>query len=339
MLACLFAMLFSFSNEPPQVGRQVEKPATQSYENSPAVRPRVRQRSIFGPDDPTPDFQLHPEVNDESVSSVNSDVGVDASESTIGILASAESDDATEADSFFTRYWPYALIVVVLVGWLVSKLRLMQAPSFRHHVISERKKSETRTNLKGEFKASKRFQRNSNSDDSDADEISAVGKTELEPQLDQDEPKLNGQFKVASVLKTTNQDEPQLNQDEPHLDQGEPKLKGQFKVATRFQKPKKEKAASSIDQETSRLKATANGDKSSVGAKPDVQQPVDMSGDRPADDEFEFDDFNFNDFDDEYSASGSVVLSEEERAKILEAAEILAAVGKRKIVADDSRFK
>ena len=64
-----------------------------------------------------------------------------------------------------------------------------------------------------------------------------------------------------------------------------------------------------------------------------------MSGDRPADDEFEFDDFNFNDFDDEYSASGSVVLSEEERAKILEAAEILAAVGKRKIVADDSRFK
>jgi len=305
MLACLFAMLFSFSTEPPQVGKQVEKPATQSFENSIAKRPRLRQRSIFGPDDPTPDFQLHPEVNDESVSSVDSVLDADASESKVDILESAESDDAAEPDSFFTKYWPYGLMVLVLVGWFVSKLRLKQAPNFEHHFIPDRKKSETRSNLKGDFKASKRFQRNSNSDDSDADEIPAVGKTELEPQLDQDEPK----------------------------------LKGQFKVATRFQKPKKEKVANSIDEETSSRKATANGDKSSVGQKPDVQQSFDMSGDRPADDEFEFDEFNFNDFDDEYSTSGSLVLSEEERAKILEAAEILATVGKRKIVADDSRFK
>ena len=243
---------------------------------------------------------MHPEVNDESFSSVNSDAGVDASESKIGILGSAVSDDAAEPDSFFTRFWPYALLVMVLVGWLVYRLSLTKAPSFKYQVISDRKKSETRSNWKGEFKASKRFQLNSNSDDSGADEIPVVGKTELEPQLDQDEPR----------------------------------LKGQFKVATRFQKPKKEKGVSTIDEETSSLKATANGDKSSVGAKPDVQQTVDMSGDRPADDEFELDEF-----DDEYSASDSAVLSEEERAKILEAAEILAAVRKRKIVADDSRFK
>ena len=323
MLACLFAMLLFLSTEPPQVGRQVEKPVTQSLENSTAERPRLRQRAIFGPDDPTPDFRLHPEVNDESFSSVNSDADVDASESKIGILGSAVSDDAAEPDSFFTRFWPYALLVMVLVGWLVYRLSLTKAPSFKYQVISDRKKSETRSNWKGEFKASKRFQLNSNSDDSGADEIPVGGKTELEPQLDQDEPK----FKVASVLKATNQDEPQLNQDEP-------RLKGQFKVATRFQKPKKEKGVSTIDEETSSLKATANGDKSSVGAKPDVQQTVDMSGDRPADDEFELDEF-----DDEYSASDSAVLSEEERAKILEAAEILADVRKRKIVADDSRFK
>ena len=300
MLACLFAMLLFLSTEPPQVGRQVEKPATQSLENSTAERPRLRQRTIFGPDDPTPDFQLHPEVNDESFSSVNSDAGVDASESKIGILGSAVSDDAAEPDSFFTRFWPYALLVMVLVGWLVYRLSLTKAPSFKYQVISDRKKSETRSNWKGEFKASKRFQLNSNSDDSGADEIPVVGKTELEPQLDQDEPR----------------------------------LKGQFKVATRFQKPKKAKGGSKIDEETSSLKATANGDKSSVGAKRDVQQTVDMSGDRPADDEFELDEF-----DDEYSASDSAVLSEEERAKILEAAEILADVRKRKIVADDSRFK
>ena len=300
MLACLFAMLLFLSTEPPQVGRQVEKPATQSLENSTAERPRLRQRAIFGPDDPTPDFRLHPKVNDESFSSVNSDADVDASESKIGILGSAVSDDAAEPDSFFTRFWPYALLVMVLVGWLVYRLSLTKAPSFKHQVISDRKKSETRSNWKGEFKASKRFQLNSNSDDSGADEIPVGGKTELEPQLDQDEPR----------------------------------LKGQFKVATRFQKPKKEKGVSTIDEETSSLKATANGDKSSVGAKPDVQQTVDMSGDRPADDEFELDEF-----DDEYSASDSAVLSEEERAKILEAAEILADVRKRKIVADDSRFK
>ena len=300
MLACLFAMLLFLSTEPPQVGRQVEKPATQSLENSTAERPRLRQRAIFGPDDPTPDFRLHPEVNDESFSSVNSDADVDASESKIGILGSAVSDDAAEPDSFFTRFWPYALLVMVLVGWLVYRLSLTKAPSFKYQVISDSKKSETRSNWKGEFKASKRFQLNSNSDDSGADEIPVVGKTELEPQLDQDEPR----------------------------------LKGQFKVATRFQKPKKAKGGSKIDEETSSLKATANGDKSSVGAKRDVQQTVDMSGDRPADDEFELDEF-----DDEYSASDSAVLSEEERAKILEAAEILADVRKRKIVADDSRFK
>ena len=144
----------------------------------------------------------------------------------------------------------------------------------------------------------------------------AVGKTE-QPQLNQDDPQLEGQFKVTPVLKSANQDESQLNQDEP-------RLKGQFKVATRFQKPKSEKAASAIDEETSSL----------VGPTPDVQQPADTSADRPADDEFEFDEL-----DTEHSASDSVVLSEEERAKILEAAEILAAVGKRKNVTDSSRFK
>ena len=139
----------------------------------------------------------------------------------------------------------------------------------------------------------------------------------IRDRLNQDDPQLEGQFKVTPVLKAANQDESQLNQDEP-------RLKGQFKVATRFQKPKSEKAASAIDEETSSL----------VGPTPDVQQPADTSADRPADDEFEFDEL-----DTEHSASDSVVLSEEERAKILEAAEILAAVGKRKNVTDSSRFK
>ena len=318
MLACLFAMLLSLSTEPPQVGRQVEKPTPQSSKNSTDKEPRPFERSIFGPDDPTPEFQLHPEVNDESVSSGDADTGVDASESKIDVLESTESDDPPESDSFFARYWPYGLMVIVLVGWFVAQFRLKRAPSFKHHVIPERKQSEDGSKLKGEFKASKRFQKNSNSksDESAADEMPAVGKTE-QPQLNQDDPQLEGQFKVTPVLKAANQDESQLNQDEP-------RLKGQFKVATRFQKPKSEKAASAIDEETSSL----------VGPTPDVQQPADTSADRPADDEFEFDEL-----DTEHSASDSVVLSEEERAKILEAAEILAAVGKRKNVTDSSRFK
>ena len=315
MLACLFAMLLSLSTEPPQVGRQVEKPAPQSSKNSTDKVPRQYKRSFFGPDDPTPEFYLHRQVIDQSG---DSDTGVDASESKIDVLESTESDDPPESDSFFARYWPYGLMVIVLVGWFVAQFRLKRAPSFKHHVIPERKQSEDGSKLKGEFKASKRFQKNSNSksDESAADEMPAVGKTE-QPQLNQDDPQLEGQFKVTPVLKAANQDESQLNQDEP-------RLKGQFKVATRFQKPKSEKAASAIDEETSSL----------VGPTPDVQQPADTSADRPADDEFEFDEL-----DTEHSASDSVVLSEEERAKILEAAEILAAVGKRKNVTDSSRFK
>ena len=294
MLACLFAMLLSLSTEPPQVGRQVEKPAPQSSKNSTDKVPRQYKRSFFGPDDPTPEFYLHRQVIDQSG---DSDTGVDASESKIDVLESTESDDPPESDSFFARYWPYGLMVIVLVGWFVAQFRLKHAPSFKHHVIPERKQREDGS-LKGEFKASKRFQKNSNSksDESAADEMPAVGKTE----------------------------QPQLNQDESQLNQDEPRLKGQFKVATRFQKPKSEKAASAIDEETSSL----------VGPTPDVQQPADTSADRPADDEFEFDEL-----DTEHSASDSVVLSEEERAKILEAAEILAAVGKRKNVTDSSRFK
>ena len=315
MLACLFAMLLSLSTEPPQVGRQVETPAPQSSKNSTDKVPRQYKRSFFGPDDPTPEFYLHRQVIDQSG---DSDTGVDASESKIDVLESTESDDPPESDSFFARYWPYGLMVIVLVGWFVAQFRLKRAPSFKHHVIPERKQSEDGSKLKGEFKASKRFQKNSNSksDESAADEMPAVGKTE-QPQLNQDDPQLEGQFKVTPVLKAANQDESQLNQDEP-------RLKGQFKVATRFQKPKSEKAASAIDEETSSL----------VGPTPDVQQPADTSADRPADDEFEFDEL-----DTEHSASDSVVLSEEERAKILEAAEILAAVGKRKNVTDSSRFK
>ena len=329
MLACLFAMLLSLSTEPPQVGRQVEKPAPQSSKNSTDKVPRQYKRSFFGPDDPTPEFYLHRQVIDQSG---DSDTGVDASESKIDVLESTESDDPPESDSFFARYWPYGLMVIVLVGWFVAQFRLKRAPSFKHHVIPERKQSEDGSKLKGEFKASKRFQKNSNSksDESAADEMPAVGKTE-QPQLNQDDPQLEGQFKVTPVLKAANQDESQLNQDESQLNQDEsqlnqdePRLKGQFKVATRFQKPKSEKAASAIDEETSSL----------VGPTPDVQQPADTSADRPADDEFEFDEL-----DTEHSASDSVVLSEEERAKILEAAEILAAVGKRKNVTDSSRFK
>ena len=312
MLACLFAMLLSLSTEPPQVGRQVEKPAPQSSKNSTDKEPRPFERSIFGPDDPTPEFQLHRQVIDQSG---DADTGVDASESKIDVLESTESDDPPESDSVFARYWPYGLMVIVLVGWFVAQFRLKHAPSFKHHVIPERKQREDGS-LKGEFKASKRFQKNSNSDESAADEMPAGGKTELEPQLNQDEPQLEGQSNVTPVLNATNQ-EPQLNQDEPQL-------KGQFKVATRFQKPKSEKGASTIDEETSSL----------VGAKPDVQQPADTSADWPADDEFEFDEL-----DTEHSASDSVVLSEEERAKILEAAKILAAVGKRKNSTDSSRFK
>ena len=321
MLACLFAMLLSLSTEPPQVGRQVEKPAPQSSKNSTDKVPRQYKRSFFGPDDPTPEFYLHRQVIDQSG---DSDTGVDASESKIDVLESTESDDPPESDSVFARYWPYGLMVIVLVGWFVAQFRLKHAPSFKHHVIPERKQREDGS-LKGEFKASKRFQKNSNSksDESAADEMPAVGKTE-QPQLNQDDPQLEGQFKVTPVLKAANQDESQLNQDESQLNQDEPRLKGQFKVATRFQKPKSEKAASAIDEETSSL----------VGPTPDVQQPADTSADRPADDEFEFDEL-----DTEHSASDSVVLSEEERAKILEAAEILAAVGKRKNVTDSSRFK
>jgi len=324
-------MLLVLLNEPPLV----ESRAIQSSEAPAEPKPVVQQPSIFGPDDPTPKWTLHPDVNEadsaETPLSNNLDQGSDASN-----LDSAESDDLSKSDSFLTIYWPYALIVLALLGWWTARFRAKKAPSFKHHVIPERKQNETGPKLTGHFKPSNRFQQNDNNGEPDADELPAVGKTKLEPQkslesqLGQDEPRLKDQFKVATRFQkpesqegtnTNGAEKSNLNATDSDNDkatnQDEPRKKGQFKVATRFQKPKNKEGAGTIKEESTH-KAS------------DVRRPVDKSSDRPADDEFELDsDFDFD----------SGVLSEEQRAKILEAAEILAAVKKRKNDGDGSRFK
>ena len=378
MLVCLFAMLLVLLNEPPLV----ESRAIQSSEAPAEPKPVVQQPSIFGPDDPTPKWTLHPAVNEadsaETPLSNNLDQGSDASN-----LDSAESDDLSKSDSFLTRYWPYALIVLALLGWWTARFRAKKAPSFKHHVIPERKQNETGPKLTGHFKPSNRFQQNDNNGEPDADELPAVGKTKLEPQkslesqLGQDEPRLKDQFKVATRFQkpesqegtnTNGAEKSNLNatasDNDKATNQDESRKKGQFKVATRFQKPESQEGTNTNGAEKSNLNATAsdndkatNQDESrkkgqfkvatrfqkpknkegagtikeeSTHKASDVRRPVDKSSDRPADDEFELDsDFDFD----------SGVLSEEQRAKILEAAEILAAVKKRKNDGDGSRFK
>jgi len=298
MLACLLAMLLPLSHEPPQVGGQVKAPVTQSSE-APAVRNQfTNQRPIFGPDDPTPRYQLHPAVIDSQPAT------------TPAIVEDPEEiDEDSESDSFLASAWPYALTVVVLVGWCVAQSRLKRAPNFKHHVIPERKQNETGPKLKGHFKVSKRFQQSDGNEKNN--EIDMVGETEVDSQLDSDDPPLTGQFKVATPSPKALGGDEETSSVET-IDSDDPPLTGRFKVATRFQKPKQE------EPETSSPELTNSGDHRLVEAQSETQQ----HGDRPADDEFELD---FGD-----SAFDSEMLSEEQRAKILEAAEILAAVGKRK---------
>jgi len=316
MVVCLIAMLLPLWSAPSQIVGGGEFLAARSS----LPQAIGSQQPIFGPDDPTPEVRLHStgrmksdtkETESESLSSGNSAIGAaDVSDSLAAILESEESTEPAESGSIFVTVWPYVLIVVALVAWGISRLYSKRPPSFKHHVIPERKQNEAGTKLKGEFKASKRFQLNDGNGEAEPDKQ----ELELEQEI------ADGMPAIATEPESPNQDETPL--------------KGQFKVATRFRKPSTAEAVSSYKEEAGAPTVVVNVGGSSGKAGADYQQ-AGVSGDRPADDEFEFDDESNPDD----SASDSGVLSEEQRAKILEAAEILAAVGKRKNGEDGSRFK
>ena len=241
---------------------------------------------------------------------------------------SEEIEHPANWSSNFGKSFPsYVLNIVAQVPWNISRLgsksrlSLKRAPDFMRHDVSERKRSETERKLNSEFKASKQLQQNGSDEGiPKTDELPLAKK---ESAVDEGIPKM---------------DELPLGKTGPSMLEFlelEPQLKGQFKVATRFQRSKSQEGASAHEEETQVLKATVNGDKSSVGVGEDVLQQVDMSRDRPADDEFEFDEFEFkaDDFE-EYRFDDSAyvpgMFSEEQRAKILEAAEILAAAERRR---------
>ncbi len=280
------ATLLPLSNKNQQIDGQTEFFVAPKSE-IPAVDNLLgNQPPIFGPDDPTPDFRLHSPVVDKSAtrsalkesesgdsetakaSTENTELNTDGEEVSDGsdmtavVLASEQDAGGTLPDSLMAGWWPYLLIGVVSVGWVVAQLCLKRAPSFKHHVIPERTPDEIQSTTKGKFKVSTRFQKNEAGQE--------VGKVE--------------QNLVTSVVPGS---------------LGIPKANAE---------------------------ATASN-----SAK--TQTQAGASVDRPTDDEFEFD------FVSDFGDSDSDLLSEEQRSKILEAAEIIASQKKRKAAGAESRFK
>lgn len=337
MLTFPFAKLLPLSSETPQVDQKVEIPDAPSFD-VPAVDDLIKnQPPIFGPDDPTPEFRLHREVSDEPVMKASfseaelerespaKDVATaspqldtsgeavsDVSSATAVVLASEQSDPPAASGSFFSSLWPYVLMGVIVVGWVVTQMRLKRAPSFKHHVIPERTPEDLAPESKGFFKASTRFKSNEDGQESNTEIVHKAEPVAVE--------KIAEPVVVPAPTESSESIESQ------------PKKTGQFKVATRFQKPKQtEEQASKVNEAIEDAATTARSDKSSTLAGPHFKQETGKNMDRPADDEFELE---FGESD-----SDSEVLSDEERAKILEAAEIIAAMKKRKNLKAGSRFK
>ena len=87
-------------------------------------------------------------------------------DATAQLLALEKSTADPAPPSFLSSSWPYFLVVLALVGWGISQLFAKRAPSFKHHVIEERQQNRTGPKLSGEFKASQRFQKKENEDES-----------------------------------------------------------------------------------------------------------------------------------------------------------------------------
>lgn len=327
MLACLLAMLLPLSSQPLQLDGQTDSTVTQS--EAPAEEQFEPQQSFFGPDDPTPKFRLHRIVSDDTSDGDPEAIGREFY-SPDGVSVSSESS------SFLARCWPYILMVVALTGWGVSHLRLKTESIFKkyHDTLKEEPEKQSKPKVSKvmrmmgwapgsvkstELKGSKQLQQNGTDEKTVADK--GISKTDELP-LGKKESAAEGISKIDELpLGKTGPSMLEFLELEPQL---KGPVKGQFKVATRFQQPKEEDVASSIDEETSTGEPAIIREKS-LGSRPDVR--TSKPGDWPADDEFEVDageeTSGVGDF-----TSYSGMLSEEQRAKILEAAEILAAVGK-----------
>ena len=120
-----------------------------SYTPNPDLAPKPKQR--LDPEAKATTPQDAPELNTagESVP--------DATDATSILLARERLNESEAAqDSLLLSYWPYAMVVVALVGWVIIQYRKKPAPSFKHHTIPE-KSAEPGT--KGQFKVSQRFQK------------------------------------------------------------------------------------------------------------------------------------------------------------------------------------
>jgi len=267
----------------------------------------------------------------------------DVSDSTTTTLLEPDGNTSDPApESFISFSWPYLMVGLAFVGWVVVKMFSKSAPSFKHHKIEPRdpvQLAEDGKKVTGHFKPSQRFQKTNGEAETTAGESSLVVSDLPEPKetntVNAEQPgatdkKLTGQFKIAkrfqkpktetatdgSSLTGSQLPEPKevntVNAEQPSAT--DKKLTGQFKIAERFQKPKTETATDGSSLTGSQL--------------PEPKEANAMNSGRPADDEF---DVELGD-----GFSDSDVLDSQEAAEIIARVDARQAEGLR---GPSARFK
>ena len=262
----------------------------------------------------------------------------DASDATTTSLPPEAQEIAPTPDSFFMSSWPYFMVGLALLGWVLYQRTLKKAPSFKHHKIPP-KSPVAGSQQTGQFKASQRFQKTEETESQTEAKIIAdadQGVNNNPPESPETGSQKTGQFKIAKRFQkpdnpeqaeseastTTAADETNKNTLPTSPKSGSEKTDaqptGQFKIATRFQKPDSpEKAESEASTVTKKTNSVEN---KSI----DEQEFSPPEDGRPADDEFELGMSSFSDSD---------IIDEQE------AAEIIKRVDSRQTELRGPRFK